>query len=86
MVTAAPRKSSARRVFPTPGSPSINAMRLPSVDAVLQAAKLVSEQALLYPLYYSYDVKAHVSTLKGPLPYAPSGNVTWGIEQWTLES
>ena len=58
--------------------------RSAQIDAIVQSAKFISEQALLFPLYYSYNVKAHVSALKGPQPYAPTGSVTWGVEQWNF--
>jgi ABC-type transport system substrate-binding protein len=61
-----------------------NLERTAQVDAIVQAAKFVSEQVPIIPLYYSYNVKAHVSALKGPQTYAPTGSVTWGVEEWTF--
>ena len=60
--------------------------RSAQVEAIVKAAKFISEQAILYPLYYSYNVKAHVGALKGPQPYAPTGSVTWAVEQWDFAS
>jgi len=56
--------------------------RSAQVDAILRAAKFVSEQATLVPLFYNYGVKAHVNLLKGPQSTAPTGSTTWGVEQW----
>jgi ABC-type oligopeptide transport system substrate-binding subunit len=56
------------------------------VDAILKASKLVSEQALVFPLFYNYGVKAHVNALKGPQSTAPTGSTTWGLEQWDWAS
>ena len=55
-------------------------------QAIVQAAKLVSEEVPLYPLYYNYDVLAHAATLRGPQPYAPGGEATWGVETWELSN
>jgi peptide/nickel transport system substrate-binding protein len=53
-------------------------------EAIVQAAKLVSEEVPLYPLYYNYDVRAHAATLRGPQAYAPGGEATWGVEKWEI--
>lgn len=51
-------------------------------NAIVQAAKLVSDEVPLYPLYYNYEVRAHVAALRGPQNYAPGGDVTWAVEAW----
>ena len=53
-------------------------------EAIVQAAKLVSEEVPLYPLYYNYDVRAHATSLRGPQAYASGGEATWGVETWEL--
>jgi peptide/nickel transport system substrate-binding protein len=53
-------------------------------QATVQAAKLLSEQLPVYPLYYNYDVRAHLSALRGPQSYAPGGEATWGLERWEI--
>ncbi len=53
-------------------------------EAIVQAAKLVSEEIPLYPLYYNYDVRAHAAALRGPQAYAPGGEATWSVETWEL--
>jgi ABC-type transport system substrate-binding protein len=50
--------------------------------AIVQMAKIVSEEVPIFPLYYNYIVTAHLADLKGPLAYAPGGQATWGIETW----
>jgi peptide/nickel transport system substrate-binding protein len=53
-------------------------------EAVVQAAKLASEEVPVYPLYYNYDVRAHAAALRGPQAYAPGGEATWGVEKWEI--
>jgi peptide/nickel transport system substrate-binding protein len=60
--------------------------RSAQVDAIIRAAKMVSEQALLFPLFYNYGVKANVSQIQGPQATAPTGSTTWGVEQWSWAS
>jgi peptide/nickel transport system substrate-binding protein len=57
--------------------------RSAQVDAIIRAAKMVSEQALVFPLFYNYGVKAHVNQVQGPQATAPTGSTTWGVEQWS---
>ena len=54
------------------------------VEAIVQAAKMVSEEVPVYPLYYNYDVRAHSTILLGPQSYGPGGELTWLVEQWEL--
>ncbi len=61
-----------------------NLDRAARTQAIVQAAKLVSEEVPLYPLYYNYDVRAHVAGLRGPQAYAPGGEATWAVEKWEL--
>jgi peptide/nickel transport system substrate-binding protein len=56
--------------------------RSAQVDAILKMTKMISEQALVFPLFYTYGVKAHSSALRGPQQTAPTGSSTWGVEQW----
>ncbi|HEY3118448.1 MAG TPA: ABC transporter substrate-binding protein [Chloroflexota bacterium] len=60
--------------------------RSAQVDAVLKSARYISEQALVFPLYYNYGVKARIGALKGPQATAPSGSTTWAVEQWNWAS
>jgi peptide/nickel transport system substrate-binding protein len=61
-----------------------NLDRAARVQAIVQAARLVSEEVPLFPLYYNYDVQAHIARLRGPQAYAPGGEATWGVETWEL--
>jgi peptide/nickel transport system substrate-binding protein len=54
-------------------------------QAIVQAAKLVSDEVPLYPLYYNYDVRAHAAALLGPQAYAPGGEATWAVEKWEIK-
>jgi peptide/nickel transport system substrate-binding protein len=61
-----------------------NLDRSARVQAIIQAAKLVSDEVPLYPLYYNYDVRAHSVSIRGPEAYAPGGEATWGVERWEV--
>jgi peptide/nickel transport system substrate-binding protein len=50
--------------------------------AVMQAMKLVSEQAAYFPLYYGYEVTAHIGSLVGPRA-ARKAQSMWKVEEWT---
>jgi peptide/nickel transport system substrate-binding protein len=49
--------------------------------AVMQAMKLVSDQAAYFPLYYGYEVVAHGGSLVGPRA-ARKASAMWKIEEW----
>lgn len=59
--------------------------RAERTQAIVQAAKLVSEEAPMFPLYYNYLVQAHVAELRGPRAYAPGGNATWNVHEWEFK-
>ena len=49
-----------------------------TLDAITQAMKMMSEEVAAIPLYYSYDIAAHVSTLTGPR----DAENFWNVFQW----
>jgi peptide/nickel transport system substrate-binding protein len=49
--------------------------------AVVQAMKLLSDQAVYFPLYHAYDVVAHAGALSGPRA-ARQRNALWKVEAW----
>ncbi|HZT06267.1 MAG TPA: peptide ABC transporter substrate-binding protein [Chloroflexota bacterium] len=52
------------------------------VDAIVQAARIVSEEVPVIPMYNNFVVEAHTAALHGPQAYAPGGSATWDVQNW----
>ncbi len=50
-------------------------------QALVQAMKLLSDQAAYFPLYYAYEVRAHAANLSGPRE-GLNTNAMWKVEEW----
>jgi hypothetical protein len=48
------------------------------MDLIAQAMRLMTEEVAAIPLYYSYDIAAHVTSLTGPRDAANF----WNAYQW----
>ena len=51
-------------------------------NVVLNMMKLVADELPVLPLYYIFQVDAHLSTLSGPTQAGTS--TTWNVHQWEL--
>ena len=51
-------------------------------DRFVQMLKLVSEELPAFPLYFNFEVVAHVASLQGPPLAAPEGARYGNIHEW----
>lgn len=56
------------------------------IDALIQTARIFTEQLPAIPLFFNPGIVAYVAALEGPQPFGPTADVGWNVHEWRWRS